>query len=139
MIDVRSRWRPTSALARSLTVAGVGVGLALTLGRPALVVIVAPLLVMGALGLLHKPQREPRVHAGLGHLQLHEGQGTRSRLRVSDEADVEVVTRVMAQAPYVALHPAEGAVSYRLGADPPRSSCRRDAGGPGCSGRRRSR
>jgi uncharacterized protein (DUF58 family) len=113
VIDVRSRWRPTSALARSLTVGGVGVGLALTLGRPGLVVIVAPLLVLSALGLLHKPQREPRVHASLGHVQLHEGQGTRARLEVSDEDDAEVVTRVMGQVPYVALHPAEGAVSYR--------------------------
>ena len=117
MTDNRSRWRPTSALARSLTVAGVGVGLALTLGRPALVVIVAPLLVVGALGLLHKPQQEPRVHARIGHVQLHEGQGTRTRLEVFDEDDVEVVTRVMGQVPYVALHPAEGAVAYRSGQD----------------------
>ena len=43
-------------------------------------------------------------------VQLHEGQGTRSRLEVDDVDDVEVVTRVMGQAPYVALHPPDGAV-----------------------------
>ncbi len=62
MTASRSRWRPTSALARSLTVAGAGVVLALTLGRPAVVVLVAPLLVAGAIALLHKPVVEPRVH-----------------------------------------------------------------------------
>jgi uncharacterized protein (DUF58 family) len=38
---------------------------------------------------------------------------------VYDGDDVEVVTRVMGQAPFVALHPAEGAVAYRSGADLP--------------------
>jgi uncharacterized protein (DUF58 family) len=113
----RTRWRPTSALARSLTVAGVGVALALTLGRPALVVMVAPVLVLGALGLLQKPVDEPRVHTGIGHVQLHEGQGTRSHLAVHDDDDVEVVTRVMGRAPFVALHPPEGAMAYRSGAE----------------------
>jgi len=117
--DVRSRWRPTSALARSLTVAGAGVALALTLGRPALVVLIAPLFVAGALGLLRKPVREPRVHTTLAYVQLHEGQGTRTRLEVYDGDDVEVVTRVLGQAPFVALHPPEGAVAYRTGAERP--------------------
>ena len=119
MTDRRSRWRPTSALARSLTVAGAGVVLALTLGRPAVVVLVAPLLVIGAIALLHKPVVEPRVHTSVGHVQLHEGQGTRSRLEVHDHDDVEVVTRVMGRAPYVALHPPEGAVAYRIGDERP--------------------
>jgi len=115
---VRSRWRTTSSLARSLTVAGIGVALALTFGRPALVVLVAPLLVAGALGLLHKPVGEPRVSNTLSHAQLHEGQGTRTRLEVYDEdEDVEVITRVLGQAPFVALHPPEGAVAYRAGAE----------------------
>ena len=119
MSETRSRWRPTSALARCLTVAGFGVGLALTLGRPALVVLVAPLLVAGSLGLLNKPVTEPRVHTTVGHVQLHEGQGTRSWLQVYDDDDVEVVTRVMGQAPFVALHPPEGAVAYRVGTERP--------------------
>ncbi len=119
MTEARSRWRPTSALARSLTLVGTGIALALILGRPALVVLVAPLLVMGAIALLNKPVHEPTAHTLLGHVQLHEGQGTRSALHVSGDEDAEMVTRVMGQAPYVALHPPEGAVCFRPGADVP--------------------
>ncbi len=117
MTDVASRWRPTSALARGLTAGGIGVALALTLGRPAVVVLVAPLLVAAAMGLLHKPTREPRVHAALSHVLLHEGQGTRSRLEVTGDDDAEVVSRVMGEASFVALHPPDGALAYRSGAD----------------------
>ena len=35
------------------------------------------------------------MHAALAHVLLHEGQGTRSRLEVTDGDDVEVVSRVM--------------------------------------------
>ena len=69
MSEPRSRWRPTSALARSLTVAGVGIGLALTLGRPAVVVLVAPLLVAGSLALLYKPVHEPQVQTMLAEIR----------------------------------------------------------------------
>jgi uncharacterized protein (DUF58 family) len=115
MTDPRSRWRPTTALARSLMVSGVGVALALTIGRPALVTLVAPMLITGTMGLLRKPTVEPKVHTSLGHVHLHEGQGTRSRLQVSGDDDVEVVSRVMGQAAFVALHPPDGAVSYLAG------------------------
>jgi uncharacterized protein (DUF58 family) len=66
---------------------------------------------------LHKPVTEPRVHTSLGHVQLHEGQGTRSRLHVVRGDDAEVVTRVMGPASYVALHPPTGALCYRAGAE----------------------
>lgn len=110
MSDGPSLWHTTGSLARALAVGGLGVAIALTVGRPALVVLVGPLLLAGALAMLHKPTREPRVHARLSHVQLHEGQGTRSRLETSGTDDVEFVTRVMGQQPYVALHPAAGAV-----------------------------
>ena len=86
MSDRPSQWRATTGLARALSVGGAGVAVALVVGRPALVVLVAPLLVTGALGLLHKPRQEPRVHATLAHGSLHEGQGTRSRLTSSTTA-----------------------------------------------------
>jgi uncharacterized protein (DUF58 family) len=119
MSDRPSQWRATTGLSRALSVGGAGVAVALVVGRPALVVLVAPLLVAGALGLLHKPRQEPRVHATLAHVSLHEGQGTRSRLQVLDDGDVEVVTRVMGQAPHVALHPPTGAISALAGRDHP--------------------
>ena len=116
-LDAASRWNPTGSLGRALTVGGVGVALALAMGRPAVVALVAPLLVAGAIGVLNRPTREPRVYAAFGHIQLHEGQGTRVRLDAQDLDDVEHVVRAMVPQPYVALHPAEGAVGRLLDGD----------------------
>ncbi|MDX6325807.1 MAG: hypothetical protein QOK15_2161 [Nocardioidaceae bacterium] len=110
-----TRWRSTGALGRSLSVGGVGVALALTTGRPALVVLVAPLLVTGAVGLLHKPRREPTALTRIPYVSLHEGQATRTWVDVSDGEEVECVSRVVARVPYVALHPPEGAMVEPLG------------------------
>ena len=112
-----SRWNTTGSLGRALTVGGVGVALSLAMGRPAVVVLVAPLLVAGAMGVVHRPTREPRVFAFLGHTQLHEGQGTRVRLETIDMDDVEHVTRAMSPQPYVALHPAPGTIGHLVGPD----------------------
>lgn len=103
-------WRSTGALGRSLSVSGVGLALALVTGRPVLVVLVAPLVLAGAMGLLHKPRREPTAHSRMPYVSLHEGHATRSWLDVRDGEDVECVSRVVGQAPHVALHPPEGAM-----------------------------
>lgn len=112
MTDPGTRWRSTGALGRCLAVGGLGTAVALVVGRPALVVLVAPLLVIGALQVLHRPREEPRVLNRLAHRSLHEGQGTRAWLDLSDADDVEVVTRVVAQAPYLALEPVDGAIAF---------------------------
>jgi uncharacterized protein (DUF58 family) len=117
LIEPSSRWNPTSSLGRALTVGGVGVAVALAVGRPAVVVLVAPLLVAGAMGVLHRPTREPRVFASYAHHQLHEGQGMRVRLEAVDVEDAEHVTRAMVPQPYLALHPAQGTLGHLLGAD----------------------
>jgi uncharacterized protein (DUF58 family) len=113
-----SRWHTTAALARALTVGGFGVAVALVIGRPAVVVLVGPLLVAGSMAILHKPAREPRVHHTLSHEQLHEGQGTRSRVEVRDAEDAEFLTRVVSRQPYVELHPLGGAVVSRANEPP---------------------
>jgi uncharacterized protein (DUF58 family) len=115
VIEPSSRWNPTSSLGRALTVGGVGVALALAMGRPAVVVLVAPLLVAGAMGVLHRPTIEPRVFASFAHHQLHEGQGMRVRLEATDVQDAEQVTRAMVPQPHLALHPVEGALGHLLG------------------------
>ena len=56
-------------------------------------------------------QHARRPRRGSTTSSLHEGQGTRSRLLVTEADGVEHVTRVSAQAPYVALHPAAGAAA----------------------------
>jgi uncharacterized protein (DUF58 family) len=115
VIEPSSRWNPTSSLGRALTVGGVGVALALAMGRPAVVVLVAPLLVAGAMGVLHRPTREPRVFASFAHHQLHEGQGMRVRLEATDVQDAEQVTRAMVPQPHLALHPVEGTLGHLMG------------------------
>lgn len=114
-----TRWRGTAALARALAVGAIGLGVALLLGRPAVVVLVAPLVLVGAIGLLTKPTYEPLVYAELAHTSLHEGQGTTSYVRTRQGEDVEYVTRVCAQAPYVALRPANGVYGFLVEKDEP--------------------
>ena len=116
-------WTVTPALSRALLVGVVLVGAAVLLGEPVLVVLAAPLVVLAALGLVHRPTSTPVVRGVLGHGSLYEGQGTRSRLLVTEAEGVEHVTRLSAQAPYVALHPASGRVSGLLA---PRRSRPRD-------------
>ena len=83
---------------------------------PVLVVLVAPLLLCSALGLVNRPASTPRIRSRLDHVTLHEGQGTRvaaagrrrRRRRVRHPASP-------AQAPYVAMHPPSGRSGVLLG------------------------
>jgi uncharacterized protein (DUF58 family) len=108
-------WRTTAALSRALAIGGLGLATAVLFGEPVLVVLTAPFLVLGALGLLHRPSSRPRVSTRLDHTVLHEGQGTRSRLSVDDLTGVEHVTRIAGRVPHVALHPADGRMGRLVG------------------------
>ena len=103
-----NRWWPTAAMARALALGAVGLATAVLVGEPVVVVLTAPLLLLGAMGLVRRPTSTPRVTSRLGDSVLHEGQGTRSHLLVDDLSDVEHVTRLATRVPYVALHPAAG-------------------------------
>jgi uncharacterized protein (DUF58 family) len=107
-------WRPTAALSRALVVAGLGIGGAVLLGEPVGLVLVAPLILCAAMGLAARPTSTPTVSSDVDHVSLHEGQGTTSRLQVADADDAEQITRSVADAAYVATHPAEGRVSRLL-------------------------
>ncbi len=112
-------WRPTAALSRALVVAGLGIGGAVLVGEPVGLVLVAPLIVYAAMSLAARPTSIPTVSSDLDHVSLHEGQGTTSRLQVIDADDAEQITRAVAEATYVATHPAEGRVSRLLTAGLP--------------------
>ncbi|MGI8523823.1 MAG: DUF58 domain-containing protein [Nocardioides sp.] len=107
-----NRWRATASLARALGVGAVGGGIALLLGRPVVLVLVAPFVVLAALGLMTKPAGNAAVWTRLAHGTLQEGQGTLSELSLSGADDVEWVTRVSALAEYVALSPTDGVYGY---------------------------
>jgi uncharacterized protein (DUF58 family) len=107
-----TRWRTSTSLARGLTVALLGVGTALFLGEPVLVVLVAPIAVVCALQLGSRPRTEPHIQVTTAQGILHEGQGTTAPLRIDPPDDVEFVTRVCAQASFVALRPAHGCFGH---------------------------
>jgi len=104
-------WRPTPALARAVVVAALAAVAAVVSASPAVMVLGAPFVLLACMGLLHRPDSTPTVEAALDHRWLHEGQGTTSRLTLTDAGDVEHVARAMAPTPYVALHPPTGLVA----------------------------
>ena len=107
-------WAPTPALGRATVVAAVGlVGAALT-GSPVLVVLASSFVLPVLMGLLGRPDVDPRIVPRLGLTRLHEGQGTTSTLEIVDGDAVEQVTRVQARAAYVATVPASGATAVPM-------------------------
>lgn len=115
-----SSWHPTAALGRALVLGSLGLALALVAGEPGLVVLVAPLVVLAALALVHRPRATPTVAAALDHRTLPEGTGTTSRLTLTGVDDVEYVARSAARPPYLALRPSHGQIGRLLGdAGPP--------------------
>ncbi|RYC07227.1 DUF58 domain-containing protein [Nocardioides zhouii] len=102
-------WRPTPSLVRACLLALVGIAGGVVAGLDVLVVLAAPFVVLGVMGLLGRPRHVPEVRTLIDHHRLHEGQGTASRLDITDLAGVEHVTRVAAPAPHVATRPTYGA------------------------------
>lgn len=117
-MDVQ-RWRPTAATSRAAVVGTTGTVAAVLAGRPALLVLVAPLVVAAALALAGRPRTTPSVRSDLDHHALHEGQGSVSRLVLTDATAVEQVTRVAVPEPFVAVRPSAGRVTGLLGFGPP--------------------
>lgn len=109
-----TRWWPTAALGRTLVLGAVGLTLALVAGDPALVVLAAPFVVLGAFAVAHRPTRLPEIDSRLDHLALQEGLGTTSRLTLTDAEDVEFVTRATGRPAYVAVRPHAGQVGGLL-------------------------
>jgi len=110
-------WRATAAMTRATALGALGVAAAVLFGAPVVVVLTAPLLLLAAMGLLHRPTTSPVVETEVDHVVLHEGQGTRVRLVVDDLSDVEHVTRLSSPVRHVALHPAAGRMGCLLEPD----------------------
>ena len=103
-------WRLTPSLVRACLLALVGLAGGVLAGREVLVVLTAPFVLLGVMGMLARPRHEPTIRTQIDHHRLHEGQGTTSRLVVDDLTGVEHVTRVAAPAPHVATQPSYGVV-----------------------------
>lgn len=114
-------WSPTESLLRALLVGAGGLAWAVAFGEPAVLVIVAPLLVLAVPAIGARPRTKPIIEVDFDHGSLSEGQGTAVRLSVLDDAGVEQVTRVATPEEFVAVRPSRGCVaaSYRPGENPP--------------------
>jgi uncharacterized protein (DUF58 family) len=95
-------------LRRATAVAAAAVGLALIIGQPVMVVLVAPLLLCSVLGVVNRPTSRPRIRSAVENTTLHEGQGTTSRLLLDDTEGSEYLVRATGLTPYLALHPPGG-------------------------------
>lgn len=105
-----TQWHPTATLVRGAVAGPVIAVAAVLLGRPALLVLAAPLLLSALAGLHARPRRDPVVDTATGERVLPEGSGTVVRATVSGDG-LEQVTRVLAPVALVASQPVAGAVS----------------------------
>ncbi len=101
-------WRPTTTVSRGAILSVLGVAFGVAVGAPVVLVLVAPIALVTALGLLHRPRTAPRPELAVATPRLHEGQATTSRLVLHDADDLEHAARVAAAAPYLALSPPQG-------------------------------
>ena len=106
-----TQWRPTAALVRAAVAGPVLAVAAVLLGRPALLVVGAPLLICALLGILGRPRHDPVVDTTSEDRALPEGSGTALHAAVRWTGRVEQVTRVLAPVDLVATKPVAGAVS----------------------------
>lgn len=104
-------WRPTAALARSLVVGVAGLIGAVVEGEPGLLVLAAPFVLAGAMAVARRPRHRPAVDSSLDHRSLREGQGTTSRLLLTQDGDVEQVTRLLTPQRHVLVRPHGGRTS----------------------------
>lgn len=108
-----TQWSPTSALGRAASIGAVGLVAGLTMGRPWLVAVGAAFLVHAVLGLVLRGRGTPVLASALDQRTLHEGQATRSRLRLrpesgSDLDEIELVVRTVGRTAFVATEPTSG-------------------------------
>ena len=103
-------WRPSPSLVRACLLALGGIAGGVVLGLEVLVVLAAPFVVLAGMGLMARPRQTPAVNTRIDHHRLHEGQGTVSRLAITEVTDVEHVTRVASPAAHVAARPTYGTV-----------------------------
>lgn len=82
-------WRPTTSLVRGVLGSTLLVLMAVVSGRPELLVLGAPLLVVSVWMLVNRPTVAPRVSTRLAHGHVREGEGTVVRASLADADDVE--------------------------------------------------
>jgi len=110
-------WQPTASVARSVATATTVLFVGVALGRPELLVLAAPFGVAAALAVAHAPGSRVQARLRVANRWLHEGQSTRLEVAFESSDELEQVTAVISEAPYVAIQPASGACSATVRED----------------------
>jgi len=101
-------WRPTDAFVRACLGSLVLVLVAVLAGRPDLLVLASPLLLVAGASAVRRPGSVPQVQARLLHTSIREGEGTAVRTTFRGATDVEHAVVALAPHRWVAYDPPLG-------------------------------
>jgi len=124
----QSPWRPTTALLRSL-VGGAALTLgALVLGRPDLLVLGAPLVVIAAWSLMTRPQGDPSSQTSSAHQSVREGEATTWQTSMTTVPGMEQAVVALAPVTWLQASPATGVRAHTVPANSTGAVIRLDIG-----------
>lgn len=116
-VSERSLWRPTAALLRSLYGGAAMTLTALTFGRPDLVVLGAPLVVIAVWSLMTRPRGDMNPQTSLAHRSLREGEATTWHASVNTVPGMEQVVVAVAVGRWLKAAPPTGMRTHTVSAD----------------------
>jgi len=112
-----SLWKPTMAMLRALF-GGVAMTLAaLVFGRPDLLVLGAPLVLITAWSLMTRPYGNPLPETSLAHRSLREGQATTVHACITSVPGLEQAVVAVSASKWVETAPSNGVLVWTVPAD----------------------
>jgi uncharacterized protein (DUF58 family) len=124
----RSLWRPTAALLRSLFGGAAMTLTALTIGRPDLLVLGAPLVLIAVWSLMTRPHDDPNPQTSLAHRSLREGEATTWHTSMTTVPGMEQVVVAVAVGRWLNAAPATGMRTHTVSAGTTGAVIRLDIG-----------
>ncbi len=112
------RWRITHAHLRAVVLAGLGPLAGLLLGRPDLLVIIAPLALIAAVSAAGRPTGSPRARFNAGAATLTEGAEHTAAVDMTGLQGAETASATLASTPWIARRPLHGARTVRADSRP---------------------
>lgn len=103
------RWRPTHAHARAVLVGAGGLLLALLTGRPDLVLVVAPLVLVAVWGMLARPQGRPEGRLRLSRTVLGESEEGHVITEIRGLGGADTASSQVMPSPWTVRRPDHGA------------------------------
>lgn len=113
-IGEHSLWRPTTALVRSVVGGSAMTLAALVFGRPDLLVLGAPLVLIAVWSLMTQPSGDPSPVTSLAHRSIREGEATSWHVGMTTVPGMEQAVVAMATGPWVRAAPATGVWAHSV-------------------------